>query len=52
MRGWDLTFRVRGWKRAMGEWVACNAAAPPLDLPKLRELPCLDVRGTNDKIVR
>jgi hypothetical protein len=52
MCGWDQTFRVRGWKQAMGEWAACNAASPPLDLQRLRELPCLDVRGTSDQVIK
>jgi hypothetical protein len=51
MCGWDQTFRVRGWKQAMGEWAACNAASPPLELQRLRELPCLDVRGTRDQVI-
>ena len=51
MRGWDLTFRVRGWKASFAEWCAANAAAPPLHLERLQEVPILDVRGTRDRVI-
>ncbi len=52
MRGWDFTFRVAGWKKAMAEWALVNAAAPTMDLAKLQAIPCLDVRGVHDKVTR
>lgn len=51
MQGWDSTFRVRGWKRALGEWSVANATLPIVDLSKLALLPVLDVRGTRDRVI-
>lgn len=51
MRGWDQTFRVRNWQRAFAEWCCANASRVEIDFTKLSELPVLDVRGAQDKVV-